>query len=135
MTEARSLLPTYIASAAQTHVIRGPLSCASAVGYLEAARGRARATMFSTTFLGHQGWLFQTKGSCVLVDPLLCEDFGQTQALGYRVYPPRILKPDQFPRVSAVVLSASGIGIPAFDLSALICFQGGIFMYQQLTIA
>jgi hypothetical protein len=105
MTEARSLLPTYIASAAQTHVIRGPLSCASAVGYLEAARGRARATMFSTTFLGHQGWLFQTKGSCVLVDPLLCEDFGQTQALGYRVYPPRILKPDQFPRVSAVVLT------------------------------
>ena len=61
--------------------------------------------MLSTTFLGHQGWLFQTKTSCLLVDPLLCEEFGQTQALEYRVYPPRILRTDQFPKVSAVVLS------------------------------
>ena len=46
--------------------------------------------MLSTTFLGHQGWLFQSKAASFLVDPLLCEEFGQAQALEYRVYPPRV---------------------------------------------
>jgi hypothetical protein len=61
--------------------------------------------MLSTTFLGHQGWLFQSKTSCFLVDPLLCEDFGQAHALNYRVYPPRIFKFGEFPRLDAVVLT------------------------------
>jgi hypothetical protein len=61
--------------------------------------------MLSTTFLGHQGWMFQTKRSCILVDPLLCEDFGQAQALQYRVYPPRVWRTEALPTVDAVVLT------------------------------
>ncbi len=61
--------------------------------------------MFATTFLGHQGWLFQTKRACILVDPLLCEDFGHTQALQYRVFPPRVLAPEKIPALDAVVLT------------------------------
>ena len=61
--------------------------------------------MLSTTFLGHQGWLFQSKSSCFLVDPLLCEEFGQAHALEYRVYPPRVFSFEHFPKVDGVVLT------------------------------
>src|SRR6266849_5666068 len=61
--------------------------------------------MLSTTFLGHQGWLFQSKTSCFLVDPLLCEEFGEAQALEYRVYPPRVFTFENFPKVNGVVLT------------------------------
>jgi L-ascorbate metabolism protein UlaG (beta-lactamase superfamily) len=61
--------------------------------------------MLSTTFLGHQGWLFESKKGCFLVDPLLCEEFGNAQALEYRVHPPRLLKAEKFPKVDGVVLT------------------------------
>ena len=61
--------------------------------------------MLSTTFLGHQGWLFQSKTSCFLVDPLLCEEFGHAQALDYRVYPPRVFTFEHFPKIDGVVLT------------------------------
>ena len=61
--------------------------------------------MFATTFLGHQGWMFQSDRAAVLVDPLLCEEFGAAHALEYRVWPPRVLAPEAFPRLDAVVLS------------------------------
>src|SRR5689334_19403677 len=61
--------------------------------------------MLSTTFLGHQGWLFQSKASSFLVDPILCEEFGQAQALQYRLYPPRIFNFEAFPKIDAVVLT------------------------------
>jgi hypothetical protein len=61
--------------------------------------------MFATTFFGHQGWLFQSERACVLVDGLLCEDFGAPHALDYRVWPPRELRLDAFPKLDAVVLS------------------------------
>jgi hypothetical protein len=61
--------------------------------------------VFSTTFLGHQGWMFRTERTTLLVDPLLCEDFGASHALEYRVFPPRVLTAEAFPRVDAVVLS------------------------------
>src|SRR5262245_57013323 len=61
--------------------------------------------MFSTTFLGHQGWLFQSKTSCFLVDPLLYEEFGNVQALDYRVHPPRVFTFETFPRIDGVVLT------------------------------
>ena len=32
--------------------------------------------MFKATFLGHQGWLFRTSTTTVLLDPLLTERFG-----------------------------------------------------------
>jgi hypothetical protein len=61
--------------------------------------------MFSTTFLGHQGWIFQAARSCVLVDPLLCEEFGRIHALDYQVHPPRVLNKAEFPKVDAVILT------------------------------
>jgi hypothetical protein len=62
-------------------------------------------SVFATTFLGHQGWLFQSDRAAVLVDPLLCEDFGAAHALEYRVWPPRAFDFAQFPKLDAVVLS------------------------------
>ena len=61
--------------------------------------------MFATTVLGHQGWLFRTDKAAVLVDPLLCEDFGGIHALDYRVFPPRRWHPEAFPKLDAIVLS------------------------------
>src|ERR1041385_3320975 len=61
--------------------------------------------MLSTTFLGHQGWLFQSKTSCFLVDPLLCEEFGHAHALEYRVYPPRVFNFEKFPKIDGLVLT------------------------------
>jgi len=43
--------------------------------------------------------------TCVLVDPLLCEELGDVHALTYRVYPPRILRAELLPPVDAVILS------------------------------
>jgi hypothetical protein len=61
--------------------------------------------MLATTFLGHQGWLFRTDKAAVLVDPLLCEDFGGIHALDYRVFPPRQWVPEAFPKLDALILS------------------------------
>jgi beta-lactamase family protein len=43
--------------------------------------------------------------TCVLVDPLLCEELGDVHALAYRVYPPRVLRAELLPPVDAVILS------------------------------
>lgn len=37
--------------------------------------------MFVTAFLGHQGWMIRSARTCLLVDPLLCENFGDIHAL------------------------------------------------------
>lgn len=60
--------------------------------------------MFQATFLGHQGWLFRTETTCVLVDPLLTERFGHGGALG-RVYPPRDIDVTAFPPIDAVIVT------------------------------
>ena len=61
----------------------------------EALPGRAARpgvmSAFATTFLGHQGWMFRSGSSCVLVDPLLHEEFGAVHALEYVVHPPRTM--------------------------------------------
>ena len=62
-------------------------------------------TVFGTTFLGHQGWLFQTEKARILVDPLLCEDFGAAHALGYRVWPPRRWTWEKLSPIDAVFLT------------------------------
>lgn len=41
----------------------------------------------------------------MLVDPLLCEDYGEAYALGYRMYPPRRLDAAAFPPVDALILT------------------------------
>ena len=61
--------------------------------------------MFATTFLGHQGWLVRTDRTCLLIDPLLREEFGELHALSYRVFPPRVLVPAELPPLDAVLLS------------------------------
>jgi len=61
--------------------------------------------VFATTFLGHQGWLVRTDRACVLIDPLLREDFGDIHALEYRVFPPRVWTAEAFPPVDALLLS------------------------------
>jgi len=61
--------------------------------------------VFSTTFLGHQGWLVRTDRTCLLIDPLLREDFGDVHAMSYRMFPPRVLTAEAFPRLDALLLS------------------------------
>ena len=80
--------------------------------------------MLSTTFLGHQGWLFQSKTSSFLVDPLLCEDFGHAHALEYRVYPPRVFNFEQFPKIAGVVLTHEHDD--HFDIPSLARLERGI---------
>jgi hypothetical protein len=57
-----------------------------------------------TTFLGHQGWLFATDETRILVDPLLVEEIGHAGALGC-IYPPRSLDVRSFPPINAVFLT------------------------------
>jgi len=61
--------------------------------------------MFRTTFLGHQGWLFSSGDSHLLLDPLLCDEFGNGPASQLRVYPPRRFDWERFPGVAAVLFS------------------------------
>ncbi len=49
--------------------------------------------------------MFQTPKAAVLVDPLLCEEFGHAHALGYRVFPPRVWTTAALPPIDAVILS------------------------------
>ena len=49
--------------------------------------------------------MMRSGSSCVLVDPLLCEEFGAVHALEYRIHPPRVFAPETFPAVDAVILS------------------------------
>ncbi len=60
--------------------------------------------MFSSTFLGHQGWLFQTPATRLLVDPLLTENFGHARSVG-AMYPPRVVNLGLFPAIDAVFIS------------------------------
>lgn len=57
-----------------------------------------------STFLGHQGWLFATDETRILVDPLLVEEVGHAGAIG-RIYPPRSLDVSSFPPMHAVFLT------------------------------
>ena len=68
-------------------------------------REGVRDMSFEVTFLGHQGWFVRGDDTAILVDPLLCEDFGAAHALGYRVWPPRAWDLAAMPAIDAVVLS------------------------------
>ncbi len=62
--------------------------------------------MFEVTFLGHQGWHFASGGTNVLLDPLLCADFGQDpRGNGFDVFPPRHLDFASCPPIDAVLFS------------------------------
>jgi len=83
--------------------------------------------VFSTTFLGHQGWLVHTPKAAILIDPLLCEDFGHIHELGYRVYPPRRWTPEAAPVLDAVILSHEHDD--HFDLPSLAKLERSIPIY------
>jgi hypothetical protein len=57
------------------------------------------------TFLGHQTWLISHDGSGVLVDPVLTDTFGHSDAISSLVFPPRRIDVAAMPPVDAVVLS------------------------------
>ena len=71
--------------------------------------------------------MFQTGKAAILVDPLLCEDFGQAHALGYRVYPPRQWQPEAMPALDAVFLSHEHDD--HFDLPSLAKLERSIPIY------
>jgi hypothetical protein len=59
--------------------------------------------MFDVTFLGHQGWLIETAGTRLLVDPLLGPGLGNMPEDGFDVFPPRRIDVEAFPPIDAVV--------------------------------
>ena len=59
---------------------------------------------FDITFLGHQGWLFSSGESRLMVDPLLTPAFGHLGALGV-VYPPRVFSFDALPPIDALLIT------------------------------
>ncbi len=86
--------------------------------------------MFGATFLGHQGWLLQGDRGCLLVDPLLREDFGEIHALGYRVFPPRELDLAAMPKLDAIALTHEHDD--HFDLPSLAKLDRAIPIYLSV---
>lgn len=63
--------------------------------------------MLRASFLGYNGWLIETQGVRILIDPLLEEYFGNALLSGSRlkVLPPRLFAFDKFPPIDAVIIS------------------------------
>ncbi|MBN3731721.1 MBL fold metallo-hydrolase [Burkholderia sp. Tr-20390] len=57
------------------------------------------------TFIGHQTWLIEYKSTKILIDPLICEDFGLVDGLRIDVYPPRTVNADALDDVDLIFLS------------------------------
>lgn len=79
--------------------------------------------MFEATFIGHQGWLFSSEATRVLVDPLLTPAFGHGGLAG-RVFPPRRIDIARFPPIDAVVLTHEHDD--HFDLPSLHCIDRSV---------
>ncbi|WP_044875311.1 MBL fold metallo-hydrolase [Pseudomonas sp. LFM046] len=56
-------------------------------------------------FIGHQTWLVEHKNTKILIDPLLCEDFGLVDELRIEIYPPRRVDPSALADVELIFLS------------------------------
>jgi L-ascorbate metabolism protein UlaG (beta-lactamase superfamily) len=62
--------------------------------------------MMKSTYLGHQGWLFQAGRGSLLVDPLFFPEFGRGPPGGrFAVYPPCAWRRDLLPPIDAVFLT------------------------------
>jgi hypothetical protein len=77
--------------------------------------------MLSVTYLGHAGWLCESEGYSVLVDPLLKADFGRgpSGARMPKIWPPREFAFTEFPALDAVILShehEDHLNIPSLNL-------------------
>ena len=58
-----------------------------------------------TIFIGHQTWLVEHKGTRILIDPLLCEDFGLVDENRIKIYPPRTVDATALSDVDLIFLS------------------------------
>lgn len=58
-----------------------------------------------TTFIGHQTWLIETDKCKVIIDPLICEQFGLTDELRLDIYPPRKVDSDYLQDLDLIFLS------------------------------
>lgn len=63
--------------------------------------------MLTVTHLGHSGWICESEGRTILVDPLLQADFGRGARAARMpcLWPPRLLSMANFPTLDAVVIS------------------------------
>jgi hypothetical protein len=59
--------------------------------------------LFDVTFLGHQGWMVESSGARILVDPLLGAGVGNMPEDVFDVFPPRRIDLASFPAVDAVI--------------------------------
>ena len=92
--------------------------------------------MFSTTFLGHLGWLVQSSRAALLVDPLLVRGLRRSaRARVSRVPAARSVTADAFPKLDAVMLSHEHDD--HFDIASLakIDRKVPIFMSARSSIA
>ena len=58
-----------------------------------------------TIFIGHQTWLVEHKSTRILIDPLLCEDFGLVDENRIKIYPPRTVDATALSDVDLIFLS------------------------------
>lgn len=63
------------------------------------------AAFLRATFLGHQGWIVESAGSAIAIDPVVCEGFGHSPGTDFIVYPPRKVELARLPAVNAILLS------------------------------
>lgn len=56
-------------------------------------------------FIGHQTWLVNHLNTKILIDPLLCEDFGLVDEHRIEIYPPRHVDPSALADVDMIFLS------------------------------
>ncbi|EIK71617.1 hypothetical protein PseBG33_2869 [Pseudomonas synxantha BG33R] len=56
-------------------------------------------------FIGHQTWLVEHGSTRILIDPLLCEDFGLVDAHRIEIYPPRVVDATALSDIDLIFLS------------------------------
>jgi hypothetical protein len=61
--------------------------------------------MLRVTYLGHHGWLIESAGSALLVDPVLEDGIGNMPWHTMSIWPPRRISLEAWPRLDAVVLT------------------------------
>lgn len=56
-------------------------------------------------FLGHQSWLFSYKDTHILLDPVLNEDFGNSDIHSIEIFPPRTISFPKEKKIHSIILS------------------------------
>ncbi len=79
------------------------------------------------TFLGHQSWMLSHDSTNILIDPLLVNSFGHSDAVEFYVYPPRTVNLDKMPRLAGMILSHEHLD--HFHLPSLIHLSKDVPVY------